>query len=253
MPLTIDLTGRRALVTGASSGIGAELCRVLVGCGASVAMLARRKERLDALAGELGHRATPIPVDVTELPALEAAVAEAADWLGGIDAVVAVAGQNITGAMTSGDPALWRQLMDVNLIGPLATVRYAADHFAEAGRRDVVLIGSTGGVDPMPGLGIYGASKRGLRAAADSVRLELAHRGVGVSIVIPGLFATEGSRGDIIHRDGEPVPMGVDVFVPSSGPPPPAPVAQTIAYLLSLADGVSIHELVIRPTGNLRP
>src|SRR5207244_4306610 len=110
-----------------------------------------------------------------------------------------------------------------------------------------------GGVDPMPGLGIYGASKRGLRAAADSLRLELAPRGVGVSIVIPGLFATEGTRGDLIHRDGEPLAMGVEVFVPGTMPPPPDALARTIAYLLSLPDGVCIHELVMRPTGNLRP
>jgi NAD(P)-dependent dehydrogenase (short-subunit alcohol dehydrogenase family) len=86
------LSGRGILVTGASSGIGEATCRALVGCGASVAMLARRNDRLSALSAELGERAIGIQCDVTDLDTLGATVARAVDTLGGLDAVITVAG-----------------------------------------------------------------------------------------------------------------------------------------------------------------
>lgn len=251
MPLKVDLSSRRILVTGASSGIGAATCRVIVDCGGSVAMLARRKDRLDQLAEELGELARPFAADVTDLDSLRTAVQQAADALGGLDGVVAAAGRNITGTITSGTPEVWRRLLDVDLIGPLATARYAVEHFPVEGRRDVVLIGSTGGVEALPGLGVYGASKRGLRAAFESMRLELAPEGISVTFVTPGLFATEGTKGDLIVRDGTTPAIGVPVFSPGAAPPPPDALAQAIAYLMSLPAGVSISEMLIRPTGQL--
>jgi NAD(P)-dependent dehydrogenase (short-subunit alcohol dehydrogenase family) len=98
----------------------------------------------------------------------------------------------MVGTFASGDPAMWRELLDLNLIGPLATVRYAVHHFGPVGRRDVVLIGSTGAITPSACVGMYAASKRGLRAAFDTLRLELAPDGVNVSLVMPGIFDTEG-------------------------------------------------------------
>src|SRR5438094_4717669 len=192
MGVNVDLTGRRVLVTGASSGIGAETCRSLVRCGASVAMLARRKERLDELGEELGQGAVGVPCDVTDMEALETAVGEAARSLGGLDGVIAVAGKSLVGSIASGTPQVWRELLDLNLIAPLATVRYGIGHFPDNGRRDIVLVGSLGAVTPMPGTGIYGASKRGLRAAFDVLRLEVAAAGINTSLVMPGMFETEG-------------------------------------------------------------
>src|SRR5580704_5913297 len=176
-----DLTGRRILVTGASSGIGAATCRSIVAQGGSVAMLARRKERLDALAEELGERAVAVACDVTDLDALEAKLAEASQGLGGLDGVVSVAGAMMFGSVASGTPQRWRELINLNLVGPLATIRYALPHFSPEGRRDIVLVGSTGALTPMSGVGIYAASKRGLEAAFDTLRLELAPAGVNVS------------------------------------------------------------------------
>src|SRR5882762_9333155 len=104
MALKADLADRKILVTGASSGIGAATCRAVAACGGSVAMLARRKDRLDQLADELGPRARPFAADVTDLESLRIAVVQAAEALGGLDGVVAVAGQNITGTITTGTP-----------------------------------------------------------------------------------------------------------------------------------------------------
>jgi NADP-dependent 3-hydroxy acid dehydrogenase YdfG len=251
--VTVDLSGRRILVTGASSGIGAMTCRALVSCGASVGMLARRKERLDELAEELGARAVGVRCDVTDFDMLASAVDEAARSLGGLDGVVAVAGVGMVGGMMTGSPEQWRALIDLNLIGPLATARYAIGHFPASGRRDLVFVGSTGAITPMVGLGVYAASKRGLRAALDALRLELASAGVNVSIVMPGMFDTEGLGPDVAIVDGDLLDFNVPMFTESGGPGPPEAVADVVAFMLGLPDGVAINELVIRPTGQFNP
>ena len=253
MTVSPDLSGRRILVTGASSGIGEATCRTLAGHGAKVAMLARRTERLNDLTSQLGERVYPITCNVTDLEALPNAVSKAADALGALDGVVTVAGRGMVGTITTGDPTGWRELLDLNLIGPLATVRYAVPHFAAEGRRDIVLIGSTGAITPTPCVGVYAASKRGLRAAFDSLRLELAHSGINVSLVMPGIFDTEGLvgataiNGDVTEEAMPSFAAGVTI------PPRPEPVADAIAYMLGLPQDICINELVIRPTAQLRP
>jgi 3-oxoacyl-[acyl-carrier protein] reductase len=253
MDVSIDLTGRRVLVTGASSGIGAATCRALAQRGASVAMLARRKDRLDELHAELGERTVPVPVDVTDLSALEDAVAESAQALGGLDAIIAVAGRSFVGAIATGTPERWRELVDLNLVSPLATVRYGIGHFPADGRRDVVLIGSTASLMSMPGTAIYSASKRGLSAAFEALRFELAHMGVSATLVVPGFFDTAAITLESVMIDG-PVPENdFPMFVPDTAPAPPAILGDTIAFVIGLPEGVSVTEIVIRPTGQLAP
>ena len=249
----IDLTGRRILVTGASSGIGAATSRAIVAAGGSVAMLARRKERLDELREELGERSVAIRGDVTELEGLQTAIDEAARSLGALDGIVAVAGKTMYGSITTGTPEKWRELLDLNLVGPLATVRYAIEHFPTTGRRDVVFVGSTGAITPIAGVGIYGASKRGLRAACDTLRLELAPAGINVGLVMPGMFETEGLTLEGLVVDGETPAYDLPMFVDGAGPASPEPLADTIAFMLGLPADVSINEIVVRPTGQLNP
>lgn len=252
MTISVDLSGRRILVTGASSGIGAEISRSLVCHGAMVTMLARRKDRLDELQRELGDQATGIACDVTDLSALQAAIAEATDTMGGLDSIVAVAGRAMVGSIDSGEPERWRDLMTLNLIAPLATVRYAIEHFPRNGRKDVILIGSTGGITPMPGVGIYGASKQGLRGAFDALRLELAPSGINVSLIMPGMFETEGLVG-AVEFNGSMPSSEMPMFTKNGGPASPPSLADTTAFMMGMPEGVCINELVIRPTGQLNP
>jgi 3-oxoacyl-[acyl-carrier protein] reductase len=253
MSVQVDLTGRRVLVTGASSGIGAATCRSIIGCGGSVAMLARRKERLDELQEELGERSVGVVADVTDSEALESAVAAAARQLGGLDGVIAVAGKSLAGGIVTGTPQVWRELLELNVVSPLATARYAYDHFAAGGRRDIVLVGSAGALTAMPGVGIYAASKRGLRAACESLRLELAPAGINVGLVMPGLFETEGLSLEGMVIDGPVPPNDFPLFAPGTGPGPAQVVADTIAFMISLPEGVCLNEVVARPTGELNP
>jgi NADP-dependent 3-hydroxy acid dehydrogenase YdfG len=251
--MVVDLSGRRVLVTGASSGIGAEVCRAIVRCGGSVAMMARRKERLDGLHDELGDQAIPVRCDVTDVDALETAVADAARRLEGLDAVVAVAGKMMVGSITTGTPQSWRELFELNLLAPLSTVRFAAGHFDDAGRRDVVMVGSAGAVTPLPGTGIYSASKRGLQAAIDTLRLELAAEGINVSHIMPGMFETEGLTLEGLVVDGDVPAIDYPYFAGEAAPADPAVLADIIAFVMSLPDGVCINELTARPTRQYNP
>lgn len=250
----IDLTGRRILVTGASSGIGEAAARAIVACGGAVALLARRADRLDQLRAELGAAAVSVAVDITDSVALEQAVASAAEALGGIDGVVASAGRTMFGAVTGGDPTLWRDVMDLNVVAPLATVRYAVPLFPENGRRDVVLIGSAAGLMSQPGVAIYSASKRGLQAAFESLRLELAPRDINTSIVFPGFFETEiFTTPNGITYDAEFANNDFPLFAEGGVPQDPAVLGRIIAFILSLPEGVAINEIAVRPTKHLTP
>jgi NADP-dependent 3-hydroxy acid dehydrogenase YdfG len=252
MGLNVNLEGRRVLVTGASSGIGAAVCSAIVSCGGSVAMLARRKERLDQLREGLGERAHPVPGDVTDTATLEDTVAAASSALGGLDGVVAVAGQTMVGTIATGTPERWRQLFDLNLMAPLATVRHGLTHFPTSGRRDVVVVASAGALTPMTNMGIYAASKRGLLAALDTLRLELAPTGINVGCVLPGMFDTEAVT-EGLAIDGEVVPNESVLFAPDGGPGSADDVADAISFMLSRPLGFAINQLVVRPTSELNP
>lgn len=253
MGLKADLGDRRVLVTGASSGIGAATCRSIVACGGAVAMVARRRERLEQLGTELGQRAVAIPCDVTDLEALSSAVDEAARSLAGLDGVVAVAGKSMVGTIASGTPERWKELIDLNLVGPLATIRFSIDHFPTAGRRDVVVVASTGAITPMVGVGIYAATKRGLRAATDALRLELAPAGVNVGCVMPGMFDTEGLTMEGMAFDGDMPASDIPYFAGDAGPGSAAEVADAIAFMLSRPEDFCVNELVVRPTRQINP
>lgn len=253
MSLDTHLGGRRVLVTGASSGIGAATCRSIVSCGGTVAMLARRKDRLAELSDALDGRGTAVPCDVTDLAALKDAIAEASRQLGGLDGVVTVAGKSMVGTIATGTPQRWKDLINLNLVGPLATIRYSLAHFQDRGRRDVVLVASTGAITPMVGVGIYAATKRGLRAAFDALRLELAPSGVNVSCVMPGMFDTEGLTLDGTTFDGDVPPSDMPYFAGEAGPGSAADVADAIAFMISRPDGFCINEIVLRPSGQLNP
>ena len=248
-----QLSGRRMVVSGASSGIGAAICRAVVAQGASVVMFARREALLRDMERELGPRAVGVSVDVTHLDALSTAVQRAAEHLGGIDTVVAAAGQSMTGSIATGTPERWRELVDLNLLAPLVLVRRALAHFPPSGRRDVVLVGSSIALTPFTGTAIYSASKRGLQGAFDVLRLELAPMGINVGHVMPGFFATETAGGSGTVFDGEMPPLDIPLFAEGGAPADPAVLGETVAYMLGLPDGVCINEIVVRPTMQLNP
>jgi NADP-dependent 3-hydroxy acid dehydrogenase YdfG len=199
------LTGRVAVVTGASSGIGAATARALAAGGAKVALLARRRDRLDALADELGSHALALTADVETTDGLADAADAVAARLGRADLLVANAGIMQPVAferLTEGD---WRRELDVNVSGVLATIHAflpALLAAAKDGTADVVTTSSIAARVRFPGYAVYGATKAAVTALAEGLRVDLSPRGVRVTNIEPGLVATElqGNVADADHH-----------------------------------------------------
>jgi short-subunit dehydrogenase len=191
------LQGKTVLVTGASAGIGAAVARELAVHGANLVLTARRRDRLDALAGELGARtkAIAVTVDVTRDGDLEAAVAEAERAFGGLDIAVANAGFAVTGRVDRLSLDDHRRQLETNLFGVLRTI-YAALPALKRSRGQLAIIGSVAGHVPTAGIAPYNMSKFALRALAEDLHAELAPEGVGVTLLSPGFVVSDIGRVD---------------------------------------------------------
>ena len=182
------LANRHALVTGGASGIGLATARLFLAEGAKVALLDRNAEALAGIAAELG--VPGIPADVADPEAVAAAVDAAAAALGGLDAVVNAAGISRVASLTATSPALWRQVMAVNLDGPFHVCRAALPHLRRAGGGSIVNLASAAGLVPRPNYAAYGASKGGLLMLTRCLALDLAPDGIRVNAVCPGAILT---------------------------------------------------------------
>ena len=182
------LVNRHALVTGAASGIGLATARRFLAEGARVALLDRDTAALARAAAELG--APGIPVDVADPDSVAAAVKAAAAALGAVDAVVNAAGISRVASPAETTPALWREVMAVNLDGPFHVCRAALPHLRQAGGGSIVNLASAAGLVPRPNYGAYGASKGGLLMLTRCLALDLAPEGIRVNAVCPGAILT---------------------------------------------------------------
>jgi NAD(P)-dependent dehydrogenase (short-subunit alcohol dehydrogenase family) len=179
------LAGKRALVTGASSGIGAATARAFVREGASVALLARGEERLKEVAGELGDAAVTVPADVADPDQVSSAVGTAAERLGGIDIVVNSAGVVDPRSIEDLDPSGWRMVLDVNLSGSFYVAREAGLRMVRDAGGTIINIGSELSVLGMGLYVAYCASKAGVLGLTRALAAELAPK-VTVNAVCPG-------------------------------------------------------------------
>lgn len=197
-----DLGGRTALVTGASSGIGARIASVLAAAGARVVLGARRKADLDAAAAAIraeGHAAHALALDVTSEPSVIAAYDEAERVFGPIDTIVANAGIAVEGRATDLPVAEFDRLMAVNLRGAFLTVREGAKRLIANGSKEkengrVVIISSITAKKAFRSSAVYAASKAGVSMLGKSLALDWARQGVNVNMILPGYIETELTR-----------------------------------------------------------
>jgi short-subunit dehydrogenase len=190
--------GNAVFITGASSGIGAALAREFAGEGADVALAARRVDRLDALASEIGktgRRAVVIACDVTRDGDLERAAGQARAALGKLDVVVANAGFGVTGKLETLSLDDYRRQLETNVFGVLRTVYATLDDLKKT-RGRLVLIGSVSGHVAVPGSSAYSMSKFAVHGLAASLGHELAPHGVAVTLISPGFVESEISQVD---------------------------------------------------------
>ncbi|HEV2813112.1 MAG TPA: SDR family oxidoreductase, partial [Solirubrobacteraceae bacterium] len=188
-----DVNGRVVLVTGAARGLGLEAARRLHALGASVALVGLEPEELERQASELGDRAWWCEADVTDLEAMEAAVAGAVERFGRLDVVIANAGIAANGTVASIDPAAFERTIDVNLLGVFRTVRAALPHVTSR-RGYVLIVSSASALVHTPMLAAYTASKAGVEAFGDALRAEVAHTGTKVGVAYFSFVDTDMVR-----------------------------------------------------------
>ncbi len=234
-------TGRVAVITGASSGIGEATARALVAGGYRVALLARRVDRIQALAAELGDGAIAADADVTDRDSLVAAAQRVEDELGGADILVNNAGVMLLAPFTSDQRAEQRQMVEVNLLGAMTATEVFLDQLRDGGG-DLVNISSVAGRTARPGNAAYAATKWGLNGWSESLRQEL-QPDVRVIVIEPGAVDTE-LVDHITHGETK---RAIGQFYETTAITA-TDIAEIIAFALSRPHSVSINEILIRPT-----
>jgi 3-oxoacyl-[acyl-carrier protein] reductase len=185
-----DLTGKNALITGASGGIGGDIARVLHGAGASVGLSGTRVEPLEALAGELGERAHVLPCNLSDFEAVAMLPKQAVEAMGAVDILVNNAGitrDNLFMRMSDDD---WQAVIDVNLTSTFKLCKGVIRGMMKARWGRIVNISSVVGATGNPGQANYAASKAGMVGMSKSLAYEVASRGITVNAVAPGFIAT---------------------------------------------------------------
>lgn len=223
-----DLTGRTALVTGATGGIGGAVARHLHARGATVALSGTRRERLEALAADLGERAVVTPCDLSDMTSVEALVPAAEAAMGGVDILVNNAGVTRDNLFVRMKDDEWDQVIAINLSAAFRLSRAAAKLMMRKRFGRIVSITSVIGVTGNPGQGNYAASKAGIIGMSKSLAAELASRQVTVNCVAPGFIATAMTDG--LHEKQK---EGILSRVPAARLGTADEIAAAVVYLAS--------------------
>jgi NADP-dependent 3-hydroxy acid dehydrogenase YdfG len=246
------LDGTVALVTGASSGIGAATALELAAQGAKVAVAARRRDRLDDLVTQItgaGGDALALETDVTDEAAARAMVARTVEHFGRLDTVVANAGVMLLGPIEDAPVTEWEQMVQLNLLGLLYTSHAALPHLLDAAasepRRvaDLLLVSSVAGRVARLGSGVYNLSKHGVGAFGESLRQEVTQRHVRVCLVEPGAVLTEltSHNRPEIQEANQARWEGMERLEATD-------IADAIGYVVTRPRRVAINEILVRPT-----
>jgi len=223
-----DLTGKTALVTGASGGIGAGIARALHGQGATVAVSGTRREALDALAAELKDRVHVLPCDLADKAAVEALVPSAEEKMQKLDILVANAGITKDNLFVQLKDEDWEQVIAVNLTATFRLTRAAVSRMMRRRFGRIIGITSVVGITGNPGQGNYTASKAGMIGMMKSVAAEYAKRNVTANCIAPGFIATP-----MTDKLNEKQREAILARVPAGRLGAPADVAAAAVYLAS--------------------
>ena len=239
-----DLKDRIVLITGASSGIGAACARKFAECGARLILVARRKERLEQLAADLGVEVHLLSLDLRDRTAVEDSLASLPEAWRAIDILVNNAGLSRgLDKLHEGDIDGWEEMIDTNIKGLLYISRAVIPQMVNRGRGHIINIGSIAGHEVYPGGNIYCATKHAVDALTKGMRIDLVDTPLRVSTVDPGLVETEFSavRFNGNKKRAESVYKG---YQPLTGDD----VAEAVVWIADRPPHVQIAEVIILPT-----
>jgi clavulanate-9-aldehyde reducatase len=246
------LEGRVAAITGASSGIGEATALAFAREGAAVALGARRRERLDELAGRIeadGGRALVVEVDVSDEEQARSFVESAHEQLGGLSILLNNAGLMLLGPLEGADTSEWQRMVEVNLLGVLWCTHAALPLMREGGGGDIVNVSSVAGRRSDPGAAVYNMTKWGVTGFSEALRQEALHSGIRVTCIEPGFVATElqgHNVNPVVKQATERMREQIGEVLEAED------IAELILFAVSRPPRVDINEVLIRPTGQRR-
>lgn len=244
--MTIDQnTGRVAVITGASSGIGEATARALAAGGHHLALLARRADRIQALAAELGDGTIAIEADVSDRDSIVAAAERVQSELGGADILVNNAGVMLLAPFSSDQRAEHRQMVEVNLLGAMTATEVFLDQLRAGDGGDLVNISSVAGRTARAGNAVYAATKWGLNGWSEALRQEL-QPDIRVMVIEPGAVATELTD-HITHAETK---RATQQFVKNLAIAP-QDIAEVIAFAVTRPRRMTLNEILVRPTAQV--
>ncbi|WP_380052848.1 3-oxoacyl-[acyl-carrier-protein] reductase [Falsihalocynthiibacter sp. SS001] len=223
-----DLTGKCALITGASGGIGGEIARVLHAAGATVGLSGTRVEPLEALAAELGDRTHVLPCNLGDAEAVDALPKAAIEAMGSVDILVNNAGITRDQIFMRMSDEEWQQVLDVNLTSTMRLCRGVMRPMMKSRWGRIINISSIVGATGNPGQANYAASKAGMVGMTKSIAYEVASRGITANAVAPGFIAT--AMTDKLTDDQKDK---INVQIPAARMGTPAEIAAAVLYLAS--------------------
>jgi len=240
-----DNSGRVAVITGASSGIGAATARALARDGYRVALLARRADRIEAIAAELGDGAIAIQADVTDRDSIVAAAERVQSELGGADILINNAGVMLLGPFGPEQRDDYEQMIEINLLGAITATEVFLDQIVAAGG-DLVSISSVAGRTARPRNAVYAATKWGIVGWSEGLRQEL-QPNVRVMVIEPGAVETELTD-HITHAETKAASKEYtrSLAIKSED------IAEVIAFAVSRPKRMTLNEILVRPTAQER-
>ena len=238
---TVQTAGRVAVITGASSGIGEAIAHALAADGHRVALLARRLDRIQAVAEELGNGAIAIQADVTDRDSLVGAAARVQEELGRADILVNNAGVMLLAPFGTNESNEHRRMVETNLLGAMTATEVFLDQLRGRGG-DLVNVSSVAGRTAPANFAVYAATKWGMNGWSESLRLEL-QPDVRVIVIEPGAVATELTD-HITHADSKRAAQEATTATHIE----PEDIAEVIAFAISRPHRVALSEILVRPT-----
>lgn len=234
-----DLAGKVAAITGAASGIGLECAKALLGAGARVVLIDRAEAALRAICSELGSKAIPLVIDLTDPASVATMMPAILDKAGQLDIFHANAGSYVGGDVIDGDPDAWDRMLNLNVNAVFRTVHVVLPHMAERKTGDIIVTSSVAGVVPVVWEPVYTASKHAVQAFVHTVRRQVAKHGIRVGAVLPGPVVTA------LISDWPKDKLETELA--AGGLIEPIEVAEAVLFMLTRPRNVTIRDLVILP------